>query len=50
MLILDLKEDCASAVFLGTELTPEISGIIHTGRSEGAISADLTQGISGFLY
>ena len=45
MLILDLREDCPSAVLLGTELTPEISGKIHMGRSEEATRADLTQGI-----
>lgn len=43
MLILHLQED--SAVLLGTELTPEMSHTIHMGRSEEAITADLTQGI-----
>lgn len=45
MLLLDLQEDCPSAVLLGTELTPEISGKIHMGRSEEAIGTDLTQGV-----
>lgn len=44
MLILDLQEDYPSAVLLGTESAPEISGI-HMDRSEEAISADLTWGI-----
>lgn len=44
MLILDLQEDCPSAVLLGTDLTPETSGKIHTGTSEGGVGADLTEG------
>lgn len=45
ILILYLQENCPSVVLLEMELTPEISGKIHMGTSEEAISADPIQGI-----